>query len=78
MSVTNAAEEKPAGPRDQEAVSLKENVHSETVENKNTPGLRDEEEDPHVSFKTWVVVWVSTDLLRSRNVVVPALIALTK
>ncbi|KAK6387324.1 hypothetical protein LTS17_000591 [Exophiala oligosperma] len=57
MSVKDNADVKPTTTKDEEVISLKENVHSKTVENAETPGLSDEEEDPHVSFKTWVVVW---------------------
>lgn len=64
MSVKDNADVKPTTTKDEEVISLKENVHSKTVENAETPGLSDEEEDPHVSFKTWVVVWVSNDLDR--------------
>lgn len=60
MSATeNTQEAKPEGTKDQEVASLKENVHYEAVEAQGTLGLSDEEEDPHVTFKTWVVVWVS-------------------
>ncbi|KIW40308.1 uncharacterized protein PV06_07515 [Exophiala oligosperma] len=58
MSVKDNADVKPTTTKDEEVISLKENVHSKTVENAETPGLSDEEEDPHVSFKTWVVVWI--------------------
>ncbi len=62
MSVHPNTEAKPAGPKDQDDVSLKENVHCEAVENGDTPGLVDEDEDPKVTFKTWVVVWVGISL----------------
>ncbi|EXJ56092.1 hypothetical protein A1O7_09023 [Cladophialophora yegresii CBS 114405] len=38
--------------------SLKESVRLETVENMGGVGAAEEEEDPVVSFKTWVVVWI--------------------
>jgi hypothetical protein len=62
MSIDPNTEAKPAGPNDQDDVSLKETVHYEAVENQGARGLVDEDEDPKVTLKTWVVVWVSTSL----------------
>lgn len=62
MSVTANPEARPAGIKDEDDASLKENVHYEAVENQGAPGLVDDDEDPKVTLKTWVVVWVSISL----------------
>lgn len=63
MSVAENDSARPVGQKDQlDDMSLKAKMQYASVENEGTPGLSDEEEDPHVSFKTWVVVWVSISL----------------